>query len=88
MLRGHNFNGNLEKNRLGFIIFMAGWSFNGYLLGVNCSNWIIRYMGFCVYLSEELELKIWGLGREDCCIGFISVFYNRISNASSLGHYG
>ena len=53
MLGGHNFDGNLEKNRLGFIIFMAGWSFNGYLLGVNCSNWIVRYMGFCVYLSEE-----------------------------------
>ena len=53
MLRGHNFYGNLEKNRLGFIIFVAGWSSYGYLLGVDRSNWIIRYMGFCVYLSEE-----------------------------------
>ena len=88
MLGGHNFDGNLEKNRLGFIIFMAGWSSYGYLLGVNRSNWVIRYMGLCVYLSEELELEIWGLGREDCCIGFISVFCNWISDVRSLGHYG
>ena len=67
---------------------MARWSSYGYLLGVNRSNWIIRYMGICVYLSEEPELKIWGLGREDCGISFISVFSNRISDVWSLGHYG
>ena len=81
MLRGHNFYGNLEKNRLGSIIFVAGWSSYGYLLGGDRSSWIIRDMGFCVYLSEEPELKIWGLSREDCSISVISVFYNRISGA-------
>ena len=81
MLRGHNFYGNLEKNRLGFIIFVAGWSSYGYLLGGDRSSWIIRYMGVCVYLSEEPELKVWGLSREDCSISVISVFYNRISGA-------
>ena len=81
VLRGHNSHGNLEKNRLGFIIFVAGWSSYGYLLGVDRSDWIIRYMGFCVYLSEEPELKIWELDREDPGISVISMFYNRISDA-------
>ena len=76
------------KKSLGVYHFMAGWSSYGYLLGVNRSNWIIRYMGFCVYLSEEPELKIWGQDRENCGLSFNSIFYNRISNAWSLGHYG